>query len=169
METGTDPITITILGNPASYQKATATWHSKDGRSGTLAYDKKSYANWRSYARGQAADQWGTLPIIEGPVQIRVDIFRPIPSSLSAKKRAAALRGALRPILKPDLSNYLKAVEDACLTGIVIRDDRCIVSARIGKWFSEKPRVEITVEPITEDTSPRIPVRSDQKSLFDVT
>jgi len=39
----------------------------------------------------------------------------------------------------------MKAIADSVLTGVAIRDDKFIVSARIDKWFSDKPRVEITV------------------------
>jgi Holliday junction resolvase RusA-like endonuclease len=142
-----EPIRIVILGSVAPYQKAVSTWHARDGRSGTLAYDKKSYRDWRSYARGVAAEQMAERPVLEGAVEISVAIFKQIPASFSAKKRQLALRGILRPITKPDCSNQLKAIEDAALTGIVIRDDRCIVGVRMAKWFSDKPRVEIEVKP----------------------
>jgi len=134
-------------------------WHSKDGRSGTLAYDKKSYRDWRAYARGMAADQYKG-PIIEGPVKVRVDIYRQIPASFSDKKKRQAVAGVLRPLVKPDCSNYLKAVEDACLTGIVIRDDRCIVSVHVAKWYSDEPRVEISIEAVEERAVKPLPVET---------
>ncbi len=96
----TAPIIITILGKAASYQKSVMSWHSRDGRSGTHAYDKKSYADWRSYARGQAADQYAGRPIIEGAVEIVVDIFREIPKGFSQKKTRLALTGTLRPLAR---------------------------------------------------------------------
>ena len=141
----TEPITIVIPGTTASYQKAVGTWRSKDGRSGTLAYDKKSYGTWRTFARSRAAEAMGDRPLIQGPITIEVNIYRAIPTSLSRKKHDLAIAGALVPITKPDISNNLKAIEDAALSGIVIPDDRYIVSATVNKRFSDKPRVEITV------------------------
>jgi len=154
----TESIKIVVLGKAASYQKAVMNWRSKDGRSGTHAYDKKSYADWRSYARGQAADQYAGRPIIEGAVEIVVAIYREIPKGFSQKKVRLALTGTLRPLARPDVSNILKSVEDSCLTGIVIRDDSRIVSATVEKWYSDRPRVEIQVKELVPEMSLFAPV-----------
>ena len=56
-----------------------------------------------------------------------------------------AIAGMVRPISKPDLSNYIKGIEDA-LDGLVLRNDSQIVQyGQMGKWYGEMPRVEVLV------------------------
>lgn len=55
-----------------------------------------------------------------------------------------------RPGVKPDLSNLIKNVEDAC-NGVLWRDDAQIVSygdstGKYYDWETRKPRIEIEVE-----------------------
>ncbi len=140
-----EPVRIVIPGRAAPYQKKTATWHSKDGRSGTLAYSAGTYGKWKDYARMLAAQTFGSRAPFEGPVEVRIISYREIPASFSAKKRRAAIAGLLVPVTVPDLDNGMKASVDSCLTGIVIRDDKLIVRAVLEKWYSERPRVEIEV------------------------
>ena len=60
-------------------------------------------------------------------------------------KREAALAGTLRPTTKPDVSNVLKGVEDA-LKGVWYKDDSQIIGFdELGKWYGERPRIEITM------------------------
>src|SRR5229473_352426 len=141
-----ETIHIMIPGPVAPFQKKTATWHSKDGqRSGTLAYNAGSYAKWKDYARMVAAQAVGDRIPFQGPVEVEIRIYREIPASISKRNRERALAGTLRPITTPDLDNNMKAIADSVLTGVVIRDDKFIVSAQLGKWYSDKPRVEIVV------------------------
>ena len=65
---------------------------------------------------------------------------------MSKKKREAALAGKLRPTTKPDVSNVLKGVEDA-LKGVWYVDDSQIVGyGELGKWYAERPRIEIAMQ-----------------------
>lgn len=59
--------------------------------------------------------------------------------------------GFIRPTTKPDIDNVQKAVMDA-LTGVWYVDDSQIVESHVGKWYSENPRVEVTVEEATDET-----------------
>jgi Holliday junction resolvase RusA-like endonuclease len=140
-----EPIKIVVPGLVASFAKKVRTWHAADGRSGTGAYNAAPYAKWKDYARMCAAHAVGERIPFQDAVAVEIDIFKDIPSAFSNKKRALALQGLLRPITTPDLDNHMKAIADSVLTGVAIRDDKFIVSARIDKWFSDKPRVEITV------------------------
>lgn len=76
-------------------------------------------------------------------------VYRPIPSSYSGKKKNAAERGETRPTTKPDVSNYVKTIEDA-LNGICWNDDSQIVAYHepFGKYYSATPRIEVEVEQI---------------------
>ena len=86
----------------------------------------------------------------EVPVRLGLRIYRSIPKSWSKKKRERADAGAIRPVTKPDISNILKGVEDA-LNGLWYHDDSQIVEyGEMGKWYSARPRIEITMELIEE-------------------
>ena len=53
------------------------------------------------------------------------------------------------PIVKPDLSNYLKMIEDALVDAGVLRDDSQVYHLDAGKFWVEaddKPGVEVVVE-----------------------
>jgi len=84
-------------------------------------------------------------PVIEGMIFVHLEVRRPIPSSLSKKKRNLAITGALRPIARPDNDNYEKAIWDA-LNGICWVDDSQIVTNSCRKIFSENPGVMVTIE-----------------------
>lgn len=85
--------------------------------------------------------------LICGPVMLGLKIIRSVPKSMSKKNQPLALDEILRPTTKPDLSNYIKLIEDA-MTGIFYRDDAQIVGylPGIGKYYGLTPRIEVTIE-----------------------
>lgn len=85
----------------------------------------------------------GRSPLICA-IDFKVQVFFEVPESWSGRKKHQALSGMIRPTITPDYDNLAKACADA-LTGIVIRDDKFIVDARIEKWYSDRPRVEMEV------------------------
>jgi Holliday junction resolvase RusA-like endonuclease len=70
--------------------------------------------------------------------------YMTIPKSKSKKFRKAAMEGEERPTKKPDLSNIVKGVEDA-LNGVLYKDDSQIVNLSMEKYYSEEPRLEVTL------------------------
>lgn len=60
------------------------------------------------------------------------------------------LAGEVRPTKKPDLTNLTKLIEDCC-TGLVWVDDSLIVSETTDKFWGEKPRTVIRIEPWKQD------------------
>lgn len=68
----------------------------------------------------------------------------PIPKSTSKKKRKEMLEHRLRPTVKPDLDNVAKLIYDA-LNGVAWYDDNAIVDARVQKFYSDEPRVEVSI------------------------
>lgn len=115
------------------------------------AYDPAKSRDYKQYIRLAATQQMGATPPLEGALALGMKVYRHIPKSFSKRLREAAERGKLRPITKPDLDNYVKAAKDA-LKGIVWRDDSQIVSyiEPFGKFYSERPRIEITVKQLEE-------------------
>lgn len=78
--------------------------------------------------------------------QIKADItaYYPIPKSTSKKQHQAMLDGKIRPTKKPDWDNIGKIVCDA-LNSLAYKDDSAIVSGKVDKFYSENPRVEVTL------------------------
>jgi Holliday junction resolvase RusA-like endonuclease len=80
----------------------------------------------------------------EGPVAVWMDAYMPIPG-MSKKRLELAKAGEIRPITRPDVKNIFTGVEDA-LKSIIWKDDSQVVVARITKFYSEVPRVEVVVK-----------------------
>lgn len=106
-------------------------------------YDPPKSKAYKELVAQYAREQYHGEPL-DCPLYIVLNVFRPVQKSISKIERARRLSGAHRPTVKPDIDNYFKAVTDAC-TGIVWRDDALIVDAKMGKYYSEEPRVEIYV------------------------
>lgn len=100
---------------------------------------------YEDIVRQRAAAEWGGQPLIANtPVVLSARFYRSIPASWSKRSKQMAASGELRPLSKPDCSNYLKAIEDG-MNGVVFFDDALIVSLTVEKWYSERPRVEVAV------------------------
>ena len=85
----------------------------------------------------------------DGPVELGVRAYLPIPASKSQRWRAEAAAGRIRPVVKPDLDNLVKQVKD-CLTQMLYwTDDKIVVGylPGVGKYYSDRPRWEIEIRP----------------------
>jgi Holliday junction resolvase RusA-like endonuclease len=80
---------------------------------------------------------------------ISIYAFYGMPKSASKKKKAQMLEGTIRPTKKPDLDNVLKVIADS-LNGIAYKDDSQIVGASVSKFYSEIPRVVVTIGSLSE-------------------
>ena len=85
----------------------------------------------------------GRSPLDE-PVSVHLAVWLAIPASWSAKKRAQALAGLIRPTVKPDCSNVAKAIEDGC-NGIVFVDDKQVTDLTVAKRYGNPPGVAVMV------------------------
>lgn len=85
------------------------------------------------------------LDPFDGPLKVCMEFYRPVQESISQKERARRLSGVHRPTVKPDLSNYIKALEDA-LNGILWVDDNLIVSLQADKFYSERPHLIVEIK-----------------------
>lgn len=98
-------------------------------------------------AKQQMLDR-GLKPF-DGQLEVCMEFYRPVQASLSKKERARRLSGVHRPTVKPDLSNYIKALEDG-LNGIIWVDDNRIVQIVAEKKYSDRPRIVIEVNKVDE-------------------
>ncbi|MEQ6218247.1 RusA family crossover junction endodeoxyribonuclease [Levilactobacillus brevis] len=108
------------------------------------AFDPKRSRDYKKLVSEAAALQYRN-PLLHGiPLKVDVKVYRHVQSSVSKAERERRLIGEHRPIVKPDASNYLKLIEDA-LTGIVWEDDNLITDVSCSKYYSDDPRIEVTV------------------------
>lgn len=84
----------------------------------------------------------------DGPIDLRMTAWMPVPPSWSKQKQADALAGLIFPTGTPDLDNITKNVKDA-LKAIVFRDDALVVLMVCHKLFCAIPRIVIEVRLIT--------------------
>lgn len=83
-------------------------------------------------------------PPLDGPIDLRIAAWMPIPRSWSQRKQAAALAGTIYPTARPDADNLIKSCMDA-VKAIIWRDDAQVVTATVWKRFSAEPRVVVEV------------------------
>lgn len=100
---------------------------------------------YEDVVRQVAAVAWAGRPLLrERAVELTIIFYREPPASASKRLRAQMLAGELKPISKPDCTNYAKAFEDG-LKGIVIADDALVTDLVVRKRYATAARVECTV------------------------
>lgn len=78
-------------------------------------------------------------------VRLHVLAYYGIPKSYTKKQQQEAREGTLRPSVKPDADNVIKAVADA-LNGVAYNDDTQVVEVFCIKFYSDRPRIDIYIE-----------------------
>ena len=82
----------------------------------------------------------GSIPFDE-PVHLDVVFYMPI--AKTSVKKTKSLSGTYH-IKRPDLSNMLKFIEDAC-TGVLYKDDSLIASVTVKKIYDTEPKTVFTI------------------------
>jgi len=89
--------------------------------------------------------------LLQGPIRLTVTVMLPMPKMMAKKRRPEAV-----PVVRPDLDNYIKQVEDA-LQGYAFADDKQVVTIEARKRYcggwpetseDERPRWEVKIEEI---------------------
>lgn len=111
-------------------------------------YTPKKTANYESLVKLSAAQAMKGKELIDGPVKLTVTLLFQIPASWSKVKQAAAAQDEIRPTVKPDCSNILKAIEDS-LNGIVWQDDKQVVELTVSKYYSNMPGAYVSITEIS--------------------
>ena len=138
-------VRILVPGVPKAWQRA--------GHRIARTHDGKQFVS--SFTPAQTRSEQGAMklfaqramegrPPIEGPIDLRLCAYMPIPRSWSKSKQLMARTGFLLPTGKPDFDNLAKNCGDA-LTGIVWRDDAQVTDAACWKRYSDQPRLLIEV------------------------
>lgn len=128
-------VEFTIPGDPVPQGRPRA---ARNGRR-IVMYDPKDSREYKQYV-SLIARQHAPKTLLEGPLSVRMKIYRQIPKSTTKKDRALIFEGKKRPITKPDTDNYTKSVLDA-LNGIIYKDDSQVTDLYASKYYSDDPRV----------------------------
>lgn len=112
-----------------------------------VKYMPKETVEYEARCRHEAGMSMQGRELIAGPVELKIQLFYPIPDSWSKKRKEAARLGIVVPTRKPDSSNCLKAIEDG-FTGAIWVDDCQVVDHHITKRFSDSPCVIAIVKPL---------------------
>lgn len=107
-------------------------------------YTPAKTAKWETVVRECAVQAMGMSEPLDGPLALSVKVWKGIPASWSKKKQKDAELNEIRPIGKPDIDNYVKAIMDAG-NGVLWKDDSQIVELHGIKAYSKYPCVEIFV------------------------
>lgn len=127
---------ITIPGEPVAKGRPR---HTRNGHT----YTPKKTRDYEALVKNHIKLQGGK--ITEGPVVVRVGVYRSIPKSFSKKKREQAINNEVVPDTRPDLDNYIKALLDAS-NGLLFQDDNQVVKLVASKHYAKMPYAEIEVE-----------------------
>lgn len=132
-------ISFTIYGDPVAQGRprfAVRAGHA-------IAYDPAKSRDYKSAVRA-AALEVRPKALLDGPLSMSICIYKSIPKSMSKLRRAKAIAQEIQPTTKPDIDNIVKGLCDA-LNKVLWYDDSQIVSLYVSKWYSEQPRVEVSV------------------------
>ena len=133
-------LTVTIPGPIQAWQRA--------GRSKNGGHFTQPATRAAKRSIGWHAVQQVGQHCLQGALAVRLDVAMAVPAAWSAKRRAEALAGAVKPAVKPDVDNLSKTILDA-LNGVLWRDDAQVVDLHITKRYAAEPQTVITVRGAT--------------------
>jgi Holliday junction resolvase RusA-like endonuclease len=114
-------------------------------RGKTIARTPKDTVEYENLVRVEYTAQCGSTRFDDdAALDLRAVAYYQIPKSCGKRKRQDMESGAIRPNKKPDVDNILKAIADS-LNEIAYRDDAQIVDTQVRKFYSRRPRVEVTI------------------------
>lgn len=133
-------INFTVYGNPFGWQRA-----GQNRQTGAVYTQPKTKSTEELIAWEYRRRYKDLMFPAKTPLCLYVDAYIPIPKSTPRRTQAKMITGEIRPIVKPDWDNLGKLVSDA-LNAVAYDDDKCIIEARVRKYYSETPRTEITIK-----------------------
>ena len=111
---------------------------------GIRLYDLEQVRVYKAQLAESARFMYHGEPLT-GPLVVTIKFYRAIQQSETKKRHRLKAQGTIRPTKKPDLDNYIKSTLDG-LNGVLWVDDNEIVGLHTGKYYSDRPRIEIEVE-----------------------
>lgn len=108
-------------------------------------YTPNKTVSYENFVKLEYLNQCGKVKLDKDTMlEMQIKAFFNIPKSVSKKRRTLMQNGKIRPTKKPDMDNIIKIIADS-LNGIAYYDDAQIVLVIACKYYSDKPRVEVTL------------------------
>lgn len=145
-------VTFTVPGIAAPAGSKRGFINRKSGRV-IITDDSKRSKPWQASV-ADAATEAMDGPLLAGPLELILTFTVPRPQGHYGTGRNAGTvkqSAPLFPVVKPDVTKLVRAVEDA-LTGIVWRDDAQVISQHASKVYGEPASCAVEVlslEPVT--------------------
>jgi len=130
-------IELTVPGEPQGKLRARWAKHR--------TYTPTETVNYETYIKELFVIKYPDFILLEGPLRIFLNIYVSIPASMSKKKKKLVEEKRLKPTKRPDFDNCVKTVCDA-LEKLAYKNDNQFTLGYITKDYSNKPRLEITIE-----------------------
>lgn len=106
----------------------------------TVSYENLIKVMYQQATKGKMFPEGAEL-------DVRIIAYYGVPKSTSKKRTRLMLEHKIRPAKKPDWDNIGKIVCDS-LNKVAYPDDSAVVDAQVRKFYSEKPRVDVTIRRI---------------------
>lgn len=111
----------------------------------TFFYVKGASDNKKMFKKYMEENQLkDKIPMIYTPTKFHIKAYFPIPKSMTGVEKVLAELGFIRHIVKPDFDNIAKTYADM-ITGLILYDDSIIIEGSLKKYYSVKPRIEISI------------------------
>jgi len=135
-------VELTVPGEPQAKQRARVV-RRKGGW--PIAYTPEKTVKAETLIKELFAVHYPAFEPLTGPLSMTVEAFFTMPTSASKKKQAGMEAGEILPTKRPDADNLLKLAADA-LAGLCFLNDAQICEAKVCKWYSRTPRLQLTIE-----------------------
>lgn len=138
-------IVIEIAGKPEAKGRGRVGRVKKaNGQEFATVFTPAHTRKYEQLIRMEAGHAMGTRAPLNGPVEVAVFAYLPLPKSMPKKRIADAMAGRIKPCTKPDIDNYVKSALDGIIN-IVIVDDNQVVALHAHKVYDVRPRLRIEV------------------------
>ena len=84
---------------------------------------------------------------LDGPLEATINQYFPVPKGTSKVKHQKMINNEIQHTKKPDIDNIIKSILDG-LNGLAYEDDSQIVSLTANKYYSDNPRVDVSIKKI---------------------
>lgn len=141
----TDWVKFTIPGEPKGKGRPR---FRRIGEKGVQTYTDDKTENYENLVKVMYMNTAGRQ-MLEGALSVTIRAYFPIPKSAPKYKQQQMLEGELRPTVKCDVDNIAKVVLDG-LNKVAFSDDKQIVQLIVLKWYSDDPRVVVTIRALKQ-------------------
>lgn len=131
-------VKFTILGEPMVKKRPRASMRAGHA----VVYTPKDTVNYENLVRYTYQNDVGQK--LEGAISAEIKAYFPIPKSVSKKKHEMMASETMPCLCPKDADNIAKICLDS-LNKVAYDDDKQIYRLSVEKWYSDNPRVEITL------------------------